>query len=508
MTHCLSELKSDSEGLVAPKEYISQGNWSDIDFDAYNGVSYWRLRDNVTSTRIESSTRAGIKVEITVPLKLVFSVNRDKLTADDAYSFDRIRETIEKQFNVDNGALRTQLGASKLTITTPTSNGDSREVWEGETSETGTHEPKYEVVFGSIDIDIVIQSDGSCLSTECDAIDPQILHTFDFCKEAVVAELTDYQVECLEAALCGTCADATVQNDPTTPTWSDTVASGGTMTLDPVRILDSDGVTEVEPNYKPTGSGRVFECTQSGAPPSDPSSFSDPLILFRSDKGQTLVDDKLDIWEDQSGNDYHASAETALNQVALSANLGVYGFRDLIQANSTDFVASGLPTASITQYTVDCVIKRYVDTKHYTFMVGDISINSPFCMVIGLEYIQVIFKTPTTYAWVLYRPADFPSGTNINEALKLTFLFDGTQSTVDTKCKMYISGILMASSQSGGSALPSSVDNSTGEFYVSSSTDTSGYGSTFMLGYTAYWERLFTTQEIADNNDWKNETWD
>jgi len=206
LTRCLSELKVDSEGKTSPKEYISNGNWENIDFDAKDGVSYWRLRDEITTSPIESVYKAGKRVEVTIPLKLVFSVPRRKLTEDDAYSFDRIRQTISKQFNIDDGDLKNTLGCEKVEISSPTANGDAKEVWDEETENTGTHEPNYEVVFGSVDIDVKLIYKGSCLPTECDDVDSDILHSFDFCSAAVRSRLTSEQVTCLENALCGVCA--------------------------------------------------------------------------------------------------------------------------------------------------------------------------------------------------------------------------------------------------------------------------------------------------------------
>ena len=306
MTHCLSELKdvSGEDGVTAPKEYISDGNWANINFDAFDGVSYWRLRDEITTSPLDNEYKAGKRIQTTVPLKLVFSVRREKLTTDDAYSYDRIRQTIVKQFNIDDGALKISLGAEKILITSPTANGDPKEVWEGETANTGTFEPKYEVVFGSVDIDVVITSKGSCLPTECDDVDSNILHTFDFCNAAVRDGLTQIQIDCLIAAYCGACdpatltvngdafttvasggsldiavhdtadadvgtvvstteieiADTTVQNNAT-PTWSDTVEAEGTLTLGQSKALDSDGVTTLLADYIPTADGFMFTCS-------------------------------------------------------------------------------------------------------------------------------------------------------------------------------------------------------------------------------------------------------
>jgi len=228
MTRCLCELKAESDKeddtRISPKEYISNGEWQSIDFDAFNGVSYWRLRDEIQTEPVENQYKASKKVDVKIPLRLVFSVNRSKLTQDDAYSFDRIRETIVKQFNFDDGDLKTQLQVNKVTVSAPTANGNAQEVWNEETANTGTFEPKYEVVFGSIDIDVDLVADKDCLLTECDEIEQDILKTFDFCKAAVRDRLTSEQEQCLIDALCA-CADATVQVNGADV---GTVASGGT----------------------------------------------------------------------------------------------------------------------------------------------------------------------------------------------------------------------------------------------------------------------------------------
>jgi hypothetical protein len=224
LTRCLCELKTQGD-VIAPKEYIVNGEFQNIDFDSSDGVSYWRLRDPITVSREANPNKALKRVQTTVPMKLVFSVRRDKLTTDDAYSFDRIRQTVVKQFNIDNGALTTALGAAKVTITAPSSDGDPLSVWDAETSGTETQEPDFKFVFGSIDIDIVIDSDTECLPTECDDVDSDILHTFDFCDAAVIDRLTAAQVTCLEDALCSAGLPVTEQINGVT---IGTVASGGT----------------------------------------------------------------------------------------------------------------------------------------------------------------------------------------------------------------------------------------------------------------------------------------
>jgi hypothetical protein len=248
LTRCLSELKVDSEGKTSPKEYISNGNWDNIDFDAKDGVSYWRLRDEIATIPIESIYKAGKRVEVTIPLKLVFSVPRRKLTEDDAYSFDRIRQTISRQFNIDDGDLKNTLGCEKVEISSPTANGDAKDVWDAETENTGTHEPNYNVVFGSVDIDVKLIYKGSCLPTECEDVDSDILHSFDFCSAAVRDRLTDAQVTCLEDALCGVCAGVTYTNSD--GSYSGTEPSGGTLNIPNITVTDSDGSTSSVPSVQ------------------------------------------------------------------------------------------------------------------------------------------------------------------------------------------------------------------------------------------------------------------
>ena len=242
LTRCLCEIKTDSEGLAAPKEYISEGNFDAINFDAFDGVSYWRLRDEITTTPLDNVYKAGKRIQTTVPLKLVFSIRRDKLSEDDAYSYDRIRQTIVKQFNFDDGALKTSLGSEKVIISSPTANGNPKEVWDEETENTGTFEPKYEVVFGSVDIDVVITSKGECLPTECDDVDSDILHTFDFCSSAVRGRLTPEQVVCLQDAYGGACLPATLTVNGGVFT---TVDSGDTLDIEVHDTADNNVGTVV-----------------------------------------------------------------------------------------------------------------------------------------------------------------------------------------------------------------------------------------------------------------------
>jgi len=232
LTRCLVELKEDSEGTKQPVEYVSNGDYDVINWDEFDGVSYWRLRDEITSDRTEERKyKAGSRnnIETTVPLKLVFAVPRTKLTEDDAYSFDRIRQTMVKQFAIDDDVIKTTLQAESVRINVVTANSDAKDVWEDETGGTGTFEPKYETVFGSIDVDVVIISKHSCLPTECDDVESDIIRAFDWCGNTAVTvgRLTEAQQTCISDFICS-CADGTVELNGTEVTI---VASGATVDI-------------------------------------------------------------------------------------------------------------------------------------------------------------------------------------------------------------------------------------------------------------------------------------
>lgn len=201
---CLAEIKEDAKGIKEPIAYIGQGQWQAIDFDNADGWGYFRLHGEVTSSDVASVASLRKRVTKTFPLRFVFAVRRSKLTVDDAFAFARIAQTVEAAITNDYGPLVMQIGASKVSVRVTSSNGDAKAVWTDETSGTGTLEPRYELVYGAIDIEVTVTADVACFALECDGVDLDLLHTFDFCLPTVLERLTDVQVECLTDALCET----------------------------------------------------------------------------------------------------------------------------------------------------------------------------------------------------------------------------------------------------------------------------------------------------------------
>lgn len=200
---CLCEIKGDGE-TREPMQRGSQGEYQRINFDQWNGVGYWRLRADVTTDDAPVLVSGKKRLIRTFPLRFVFAVPRSKVSVDDAYAFQRAAQTIEKAITVSLGDLQLQLGAGRVTVAVNTEKHDPKEVWDSETDGTKQYEPKYELLYGALDMTVAVTADVACFVGECGDIDTDILHTFDFCKPATRERLTDEQVTCLTDALCET----------------------------------------------------------------------------------------------------------------------------------------------------------------------------------------------------------------------------------------------------------------------------------------------------------------
>lgn len=211
-THCLSTLVKNDDGLIYPAEYISNGDFDAVDFDAYDGVSYIRVNGEIDVERVDQRYTPKPRLNVTFPLRLVYAVRKDKLTKDDAYSFDRVRGSLVKQLESDSADLANQLEADKIVVSTSNYISDTKELWDEETAETGTFQPKYEVVFGSMEVSVTVTTRAECIPSECDDFESDILRTFDFCKTNTQDRLTSTQVDCLTDWLCdGTSSPVTIQ---------------------------------------------------------------------------------------------------------------------------------------------------------------------------------------------------------------------------------------------------------------------------------------------------------
>lgn len=246
--HCLSTLVTTDKGEVYPAEYIGEGNYNKIDFDAYDGVSYFRLTGQPNVERIEQKYTPKPRVNVSFPLRLVYAVRKSKLSADDAYSFDRVRTSIAKQLESDAQDLVATLKADRIEINTGNYNFNAKEVWDEETAETGQYQPRMDFIFASMDVDVIVTIKNDCIVGECDGVSSDILQAIDFCLRENFDRLTQTQKDCISNFLCGTPDPATVRNSDSS--YSTTVASGATLVLPDITVTDSDGSTSTVPSVQ------------------------------------------------------------------------------------------------------------------------------------------------------------------------------------------------------------------------------------------------------------------
>jgi hypothetical protein len=176
---------------------------------------------------------------------LVYAVRKDKLTQDDAYSWDRVRASIAKQLETDSKDLANTLDADLVQISTSSYMSDTKEIWDEETAETGHFQPKFEVVFGSMEVTVTVTTRAECIPAECDDFESDILKSFDFCSTTVQGRLTPEQITCLTDWLCGSGDPVTIQINGVTYT---TAEAGSTFDQQIVNTDDDAVGTAANPS--------------------------------------------------------------------------------------------------------------------------------------------------------------------------------------------------------------------------------------------------------------------
>lgn len=239
----LAEPIKKSDGKTLPKAYCGNGEFVEVsNFDFNYGQSYWRKNGKVSIEELSDAGSFQNSYKFTIPLKLVCFVPKDKISLDDAYSDDRIAQSLIKQMTTFNDSLRGVLSAKRASVIPGDYDTNKQSVLSGEYSGLDITNVSHKNSYISIDFRFEITLTKSCLETECD-IDPDILHSFDFCKEGVRNKLTEQQLSCLTDALCNF-VDPTVRNSDNS--YNTTAPSVG-LTLPDITVTQSDGSTETIP---------------------------------------------------------------------------------------------------------------------------------------------------------------------------------------------------------------------------------------------------------------------
>lgn len=165
----LAELVEDSAGKTYPLVYLSNGSLKHVtEFSDWLGLSYFRLNGNVTTAlALDASFQACANtVEITYPLKFVGTIKRNKLKKDDAYTADRVIQTIKKKIIENSAKVQVEIGAKKVSFFVTSETSDRKEIVADEYP-SGDVKINWEYIYISLLIEAKVLINTSCISDYC-----------------------------------------------------------------------------------------------------------------------------------------------------------------------------------------------------------------------------------------------------------------------------------------------------------------------------------------------------
>lgn len=230
-----------------PAIYNGANEYQDIVLDDNLGsISYWRKAGDVTITDQDNQTTAnGVQYNMTIPLKLVCFVKKENNDTNDQYFADNLCASLIANLTTNTSALKTAMKAKKVSIIADRYVTDGRAVIADE-FENIDYEPKYTHSLFSIDFTVSIITNNQCYSDLCDAL------PIEFGYVTVTDNGTTTQVLCGGTYTCvgATCADATVENSDST--YTNTVASGGTLVTPDITINTNNSEVIVLSGFYPS----------------------------------------------------------------------------------------------------------------------------------------------------------------------------------------------------------------------------------------------------------------
>lgn len=151
---------------IYPAEYCTDGEYQEINFDNFDGVSYWRKTGVVTIGEGATDIACNDVVQFTYPIRLVGAIKKEKLSKDDAYSEERIIQTIIGTVTGSNGVIKGLVKAKSVFIRPTSHDDDALRILQTEYSELDNI--NYNLAYFRIDFDLVILIRENCIQKECD----------------------------------------------------------------------------------------------------------------------------------------------------------------------------------------------------------------------------------------------------------------------------------------------------------------------------------------------------
>lgn len=146
------------------QQYCGNGKFKMVsEWSNNQGTSYWRKTGDIRIAASDTDTMVACDrlLTVTIPLRFVGVIPKNRLPEDDAYSADRMAMTILTALSGSGASLKSILKSRKVTFNVGTI---SDTIYKTEFS----GEIPFDFVCVGIDMDIEILINQSCLVNECD----------------------------------------------------------------------------------------------------------------------------------------------------------------------------------------------------------------------------------------------------------------------------------------------------------------------------------------------------
>jgi hypothetical protein len=197
--YSLAEIRKSSDNKDRPVIYDSKGNAIDINnLSKYYGVSYFRKNDiSISFDSADLHPANGNTLIVNFPLRLVVAIRKSELTKDDNYSEDRVAQTIIKQLSDNTSDLRKLINAKAVRVSVANYSTNNNAILGQEFSGFNQFDIDYSIAYLSFTVNVEVRATKSCIESECENVDSDILHAFDFCENNTFLRLTEEQKSCL-----------------------------------------------------------------------------------------------------------------------------------------------------------------------------------------------------------------------------------------------------------------------------------------------------------------------
>lgn len=162
--------KSSNEDALRPVIYTGKGQLKDITvYDHRNGVSYFRLSGKENSEEINNDEMVPCRTELQIihPLRLIACVPKSKLSKDDAFSDDRVANSLRKVLTENAGPLKNALKANSVSFSVTSINTNHREILGEEYPGADIKEINFNYSLAAIEFNATVKIYSDCIESEC-----------------------------------------------------------------------------------------------------------------------------------------------------------------------------------------------------------------------------------------------------------------------------------------------------------------------------------------------------